>query len=237
MMDRDPLEQWLWRPDRPAEQQDFQNVQRDLANLEQWLDQAQSTKRRAIPHIHGALWGGTAAIAPDDCERVQRLYLRVVQASGSGKSYVEEALLNLLAWTYRPTNIPFFFELLDLTPSRDRMIPRRRELALSALPLLAYRRDDPAALAALLAASAHPQPQVRALAIHYLRCIYTGINRLDPDDLPPLQVPDPAAGAGQDPFAWMGFEIEPGDDDPAAAADRDYRRGPRQLQMTYYSGS
>lgn len=200
MMDRDPLEQWLWRPDRTAEPQWLARVRQDLLKLEQWLDQPADGRRKDLPNVHGALWGGAAQIEPADCARVQQLYRRVVQTKGTGKSYVEEELLSLLAWTYEPANIPFFLELLDLTPPRDRMIPRRRELALAALALLVYRRDDADALAALLGTSAHPQPLVRALAVYYLRCIYTGIDGIDPDNLPPLEEPDPTAS---DPLAWL----------------------------------
>jgi hypothetical protein len=65
--------------------------------------------------------------------------------------------------------------MLSLAPPRDRLAARRRELALAALALLAYQRDDTLAVAALLDATRHSHPQVRAMAIFYLRCIYFGV--------------------------------------------------------------
>lgn len=186
MSDRDSFADWLMYThiSRPPDAHDQARLERELRQLEDWLVLPPSGRPRPIPQVRGAMWGGSARLAQTQIGRVQQLYRRLVLASGSGKSRAETQLLNLLAYTLDPTNIAFFTELLDLAPPRDMLSTRRRELALAALALLVYRRDDADALAALVAATGHANPSVRALALHYLRQIHLGADEFDPAELP-----------------------------------------------------
>jgi len=180
MSDRDPLEDWVFHTQiQPAlSRQAGKDLQQDLKKLEQWLAAPLAGKRREVPRVRGARWDLSARLEPPDIPRVQDLYRRLVPETGNGKSYAEEALLNLLALALDPSTIPFFVDMLDYAPPRDKLSARRRELSLAALALLVYRRDDRTALEALVDATRHKNPTVRALAVHYLRCIFVGVDEI-----------------------------------------------------------
>jgi hypothetical protein len=191
-MEREPLEDWLFRTSyaRKPDQREQEWLQEDLAQLEAWLDSPLESRRREIPHVRGG-WYGSAQIEPRELPRVQELYRRVVAAKGTGKSFVEEALLSLSACALEPAAIPFFVELLALAPPRDQLAAQRRKYALAALALLAYLGDE-GALTALLDATHHPHPQARSLAAYYLRAVFVGIDEVDlkPSDEPATEAED-----------------------------------------------
>src|SRR5689334_15223499 len=175
-MDRDdPLSMWLIagvgeaHPDVLAEHQAA--VHAELERLAAGLDDAR--KRGNMPHVRIRGWGGLPP-AQADVERIKDLYRRVLESGGTGRSYVEESLLTLLAATRDPALIPFWNEALDLSRARDTFASRRRALVLSALAFLALRDQELAAFAALRAAAHHNNPQIRALAVHYLGRAYQG---------------------------------------------------------------
>jgi hypothetical protein len=153
-------------------------------------------------HIPGVVvlrfWDALGGFDPDDLPRVQALYRRVVEAGGTGTTYVQEALLELVAATQDPAAIPFWLELLDIRRPRDAFTGQRHAMALSALALLAVRQDDPAAHDALRRAAYHDRPEVRALAIQALRRVYAEAERPMPpevlDDLAGIATGDPAFG-------------------------------------------
>jgi len=193
MSEREPLGDWLLRTyKQPApDKREQARLRQDLDQLEAWLDASAEGRPRAIPHVRGS-WYAMGQLAPHDLPRVQQLYRRVVATSGSGKSHVEEELLSLIAGMFASSAIPFFVELLDLVVPRDKLAAQRRQLALAALALLAYRRDDADALAALLEATRHDQSQVRTLAVYYVRTIFFGYADLVliDDDEPPAMAED-----------------------------------------------
>lgn len=162
---------------REPDARDQRSLRSDLERLDAWLRQPppQEKKRRTMPDVNTAYLSGVQ-LAHADLPFVTDLYRRVVASSGGGKTYVEQALLYLLAMTPDPELVPFFVELLDLAPPRDRGGAQRREMALAVLGLRVYRNDDPAALAALNAAMHHRKPEVRARAIYTLSCIYVGLD-------------------------------------------------------------
>jgi hypothetical protein len=180
MRDYDPFDVWFIRTSNRYVPSDFQEalVLSDLDELEAWLDSPPESRRREMPLVHGGRFS-SARIDPAELPRAQELYRRVVAASGSRKTYAEEALLSLVACALDPAAIPFFVEMLGLAPPRDKHAAQRRQYSLAALALLAYQRDDPDALAALTDATRHPHPQARALAAYYLRVVYIGSEDLD----------------------------------------------------------
>jgi len=202
MSDRDPLEDWVFHTQLEPnfEPRVRQDLQYDLNKLEQWLAAPPAGKRREVPRVRGARWDLSTRLEPRDITRVQDLYRRLVLETGTGKSYAEEALLNLLALALDPSTIPFFMDMLDYAPPRDKLSARRREMSLAALALLVYRREEPAALAALVEATRHKNPAIRALAVHYLHCVFVGVDEIDFSALPPLDSID-MAGFGN--MQWI----------------------------------
>lgn len=213
MIDRDPFEDWLMRTQIGAKPhaREQQELKHDLQRLEDWLDKPPTTKHRDIPNVRGGLWIGSVTLAPRDIPRVQQIYRRLVHTTGAGKSYVETELLSLLAYALDPASIAFFVELLDLAPPRDKMAARRRELALAALALMAYRTDDAAALAALVEATSHKHPSVRAFAVHYLSYIFLGADEID------FSIPLPAGPLDMPEFGDLEWLLEIDDPDEADA--------------------
>ena len=175
MIDRDPLQNWLLYTSvaRTPDKREQELLRQDLVQLEAWLAAPPDDKRSEMPDVRVG-WYSSARIATGELSQLQELYRRVATGSGTGRSFVEEGLLSLIARTLDPSNIPFFVELLDLAPPRDRLAPQRRQLALAALALLDYRGDGAAPIAALLEATRHPHPQVRELAVHYLHVVFVG---------------------------------------------------------------
>ncbi len=228
MSERDPLEDWVFHTQlQPTlERRAQQDLQRDLQRLEQWLATPPAGKRRDVPQVHGARWAMNVRLELRDIPRTQDLYRRLVPETGNGKSYAEEGLLNLLALALDPSTIPFFMDMLDYAPPRDKLSARRRELSLAALALLVYRHDDPAALAALVDATRHKNPTVRALAVHYLSSVFVGVDEIDVSALPPLDSVDVAEFGNMqwilnipDPDATSEPAAEEPDDDRPEAAE------------------
>src|SRR5262245_16468922 len=104
-MERDPLEDWLFRTScsREHDKREQELLRRDLADLEAWLDSPPALRRREMPHVRGR-WFSSAQIEPHELPRVQELYRRVVAAKGAGKSFAEEALLSLIACALEPSD-------------------------------------------------------------------------------------------------------------------------------------
>ena len=235
MSDRDPFEDWVFHTQfQPAPgRQAGKDLRQDLNKLEQWLATPPAGKRHEVPHVRGGRWNLGARLEPRDIALAQDLYRRLVLETGTGKSYTEEALLYLLALALNPSAIPFFVEMLDYAPPRDKLSARRRELSLAALALLVYRGDDPTALAALVDATRHKNPAIRALAVHYLRCVFVGVDEIifgEPgEDQPEL----PAEPDG--PLPWWTLEdmVEGVDNDQPSlmAEDEDIDQPPEPSEL------
>jgi len=178
MFDQDSLEQWListsvGRKQDPREQKSLYD---ELGKLEQWLALPAETRPKTIPQVRSGLFG-SARLAEKDLLPTQQIYRQLLVAKGNGKSYIEPSLIALMAFTLNPAIIPFFVELLSIpSKSGDVFANRRRKLALSGLAFLVYQADDPDAMAALLEATRHSLPFVRAEAIHYLNQIFVGVS-------------------------------------------------------------
>jgi Plasmid pRiA4b ORF-3-like protein len=187
-MEREPLEDWQFRISykQPHDKREQALLEQELDLLEDWLGAPPEGRRREMPHLRGR-WFSTARLKPADIPRAEELYRRVVATTGTGKTYAEEALLSLLACALDPSTIPFFVAMLDLAPPRDKLAARRRQLSLAALALLGYQSDHAGAIDALIGATRHAHPQVRALAIYYLRLVYIGDEEVEfaADEQPP----------------------------------------------------
>jgi hypothetical protein len=196
----DPLWLWLLRGERdldPGLVADHRDrLRAALDRLEVYLDNP--PKRPNLMDVTPRVWDALGGFDPDDLSRAQALYRRVVEAGGTGTTYVQEALLELIAAAQAPASIPFWLETLDVHRRRDAFAGQRRVTALSALALLAVRQDDPAAHDALRQAARHDHPEVRALAVQTLGRVYTEMERPLPpevlDELAEIATGDPAFG-------------------------------------------
>ena len=118
----------------------------------------------------------------------------MTEAGGTGSRDILEVLFGLISQAQEPVSVPFWVELLDYVRPRDQYAERRRTHALAGLARLVIRRDDPAALAALRAATHHPCAEVRGLAVHYLgRALlfeeFDGEEEGQGEDRPPRPLP------------------------------------------------
>ncbi len=174
MRDREPLEEWLlWHTHEPTpDERARREVEVNLAldRLEAYLDNPPPKPKRNMDSVnfYGFSWG----LADEDVPRVQELYPRVVEAGGTGSSYVQESLLNLVADREDPETIPFWLSLLDLKRPRDMFRVRRQTIALAALARMGIKGKVPEAVEALLQATRHADAQVRTLALYYLGWTY-----------------------------------------------------------------
>jgi hypothetical protein len=200
-MDRDdPLWLWLLRSERDLDPELVAGHQGELRaaldRLEAYLDDP--PKRPNLMDLAPRFWDTLRGFDSGDLPRAQALYRRVVEAGGTGTTYVQEALLELIAAAQDPVSIPFWLELLDIRRPRDAFAGQRHMMALSALALLAVRQDNPAAHDALRRAAHHDRPEVRALAIQTLSRVYAGAERPMPpevlDELAGIVAGDPAFG-------------------------------------------
>jgi len=200
-MDRDdPLGLWLLRSERdldPGSVADHRDrLRAALDRLEAYLDDP--PKRPNLMDVTPHVWDALGGFDPDDLPRAQALYRRVVEAGGTGTTYVQEALLELIAAAQDPATIPFWLEILDVHRRRDAFAGQRRVTALSALALLAVRQDEPAAHDALHRAAHHDHPEVRALAVQTLDRVYAEAEHPLPpqvlDELTGIATGDPAFG-------------------------------------------
>ena len=175
MRNREPLEFWLVKLlyAHRVQVDEQTTLHKSLDELETWLETPPESRVGYFPIVYGGEYSN-ARLEPAELPRTQELYRRVVASTGSQKTYVEEALLGLIACSLESSSIPFFVEMLELAPPRDKFAAQRRQYALAALALLAHQRDDPDAITALVDATRHPLPQVRALAVSYLRTVYIG---------------------------------------------------------------
>jgi hypothetical protein len=107
-------------------------------------------------------------------------------------------LLEIIASAKDLASIPFWLEILDISRPRDSFAEKRRIYALAALARIAIRHNAPEGYEPLRTAARHQNPEVRALAVHYLgrACLK------DKDSLPPkvqaelteIAMRDPAFG-------------------------------------------
>lgn len=116
--------------------------------------------------------GNPGMLPAQDVHQLEDLYRQVYAAGGTGTSYVQEGLLNLIGAGCHVRSIPFWMELLDLARPRDQFARKRRTFALAALAYQAIMTGVHKPEECLHQASAHPNPDVRAEAIAYWRRVY-----------------------------------------------------------------
>ena len=196
----DPLWLWLLRSERDLDPDLVAGHRAELRaalhRLEAYLDDP--PKRPNLMDVTPRFWDALGGFDPDDLPRAQALYRRVAEGGGTGSTYAQEALLELIAAAQDPVSVPFWLGILDIRRPRDAFAKQRRVMALSALALLAIRQDDPAAHDALRQAAHHDRPEVRALAIQTLGRVYAEVEHPIPpevlDELAGMATGDPVFG-------------------------------------------
>ena len=175
MVDDDPLESMLFADSMPGMRKIDTKVaaegRRCLNRLESLLAQPASKVELWKSGINRF---GLRRIPPTEVSRAQELYLQVVARGGSGSSFVQEGLLQMIAGAKSTDSIPFWLEILDLARPRDSLAVKRRSLAVAAIALIAVRRNERVAFEALLKAARHFNPDVRAMAALYLGRVCPG---------------------------------------------------------------
>jgi hypothetical protein len=174
-MEREPLEEWLSHVSRKRPYHDQKPLAQELDLIESWLDTLPGERQPDMPSLSGR-WSADAQLKSTEVEHAQEIYCRVATTPGNGKTIIEETLLKMLAYRLDPAAIPFFVAMLDLAQPRDQFAARRRQFSLAALALQAYQNDHAGAFDALIQATRHDHPQVRALAVYYLRVIFVGMD-------------------------------------------------------------
>ena len=181
----DPLDGWLIVADI-----------RSAPELAEWHQTQIRMVARQFPK--GFVPASSSGGSLENLDDVQALYRHVYAMGGTGTTYVQEHLLNLIAAAAEPGTVPFWLEVLALSRPRETFAKRRRTLALAALAYVAIRRDDAAAYAALRDATRHAVAEVRAEAIQYLGRAFLEAERPFPpdvvDELSRIAVRDKAFG-------------------------------------------
>jgi len=201
MRRNDPLEEWLFLAN--INELDPKNVAQRQAEAHAALDRLAEFLDNLPPKVNMGnvrlgSWWGAVGLVPADLARAQELYRRVYAIRGTGNTFLQESLLQLIAATEDPASVPFWVEILDLSRPRDTFTETRRTLALAALACLAIQRNSSAAYDALRGAARHVRPEVRALAMYYLGRAYLEAERPIPPetlaDLSDIAVHDAAFG-------------------------------------------
>ena len=188
MRDRDPLEDWWFRTglDVPASRaSEFRTqLQETLDELEAYLADPPKKIDYGDLHLAALRWPAPVALPTGVVARAQSLYRRVYELGGTWVTYVQEELLDLIALAQDPGSVPFWLEILTFSRPRDAFRKARLTRALSALALLAIRKDLPAAYQGLLdTAKTHPDQRTRGMALYYLGRVCTAIEQLLPEQL------------------------------------------------------
>ncbi|MFV9503322.1 MAG: plasmid pRiA4b ORF-3 family protein [Oscillochloridaceae bacterium umkhey_bin13] len=169
----DPLDDWLIWSAMTAERQllpQFRNEGvRVLGDLEKSLA-APTDNKVSYDQVRIGVFGrfGGAVLQPKEVERAEKIFLQIWERGGTGSEIVMEGLIEALALAAQPRSVPFWRQLLDLSRQRDRSGTKRRTAAMAALTFIAIKAQDQAAVAAIVAALNHKNPEVRSLAIYYL---------------------------------------------------------------------
>lgn len=147
-----------------------------------------------------------------DLPRAQELFKRLALAGGTSNSYEQRHMLRMMGATPDVASIPFWLEMLGFTPRpREQFAQERREYALAALAIITLAGNEQEGTVALLKATEHTKPDVRAGAIYYLSEAYLASEKEippataarlrqvaldDPDFAPRFQARDALRGAG-----------------------------------------
>jgi len=200
MRDDDPLEQWLFTDQMrgydkmPAKS--YKQTRTVLRRLSAILD-APVSKKAKLTDSGISRWS-MHVLDPADLSRACDLCRRLMARGGSGSTFVQEGLLEMIASTKDIASIPFWLEILDFNRPRDPFSETRRMYALAALARIALRHDVPERYGPLRTAVRHQNPEVRALAAYYLgRACLEGKNSPPPEvraELKEIALRDPSFG-------------------------------------------
>jgi hypothetical protein len=200
---KDPLERWLFERNPRMPARIVADVKRQviasLGRLAEFLDSPPDKRPKSMAETGRYRTGGVILnLSPADLARAQELYRRVYETSGTGRHIVQERLLELISSCEDTASIPFWLEILDFSRPRDLLAESRRTTALASLAMLVIRHNAPEASDALRQATRHADPEIRALAVHYLGRAYLEAERPVPPevlaDLSEIAVQDPAFG-------------------------------------------
>jgi hypothetical protein len=188
MPDRDPLGDWLFinSLDIPASRaSEFRSqLQETLNELETYLAEPPEKINYGKLHLGALRWPVPTALPAQVVTRTESLYRRVYELGGTGNTYTQEGLLNLIALAQDADSVPFWLEILSFAKPRDAFRQRRFTQGLSALALMAIQKELPAAYQGLLnVAKTHSNNKARGLALHYLGKVYAATERPLPEEL------------------------------------------------------
>ena len=226
MRDKDPLESWLYLDrarrydEMPAEF--YEHSRAALGRLSTLLEAPISKKVNLAES--GIYECSRNALAPSDLSRACELCRRVVARGGSGSTFVQEGLLEMIASAKDLASIPFWLEILDISRPRDSFAEKRRVYALAALARIALRRNAPEGYEPLRTAARHQNPEVRGVA-H----MTTKVN-MSRKALSESEIDDLVVAQADDESAWSrpvqvrtakpaSFSIPAGLTSPVAASD------------------
>jgi hypothetical protein len=118
-----------------------------------------------ISGLYGFSAALPARLQAEELRWAERLGERLWRATGTGRTYAEEALLGLVGLQASPGSLPFFRAALEANRERDSFQIRRRRIAVASVAFIAHQTGDAAAHALLEAWLAHPDVPVRTEAV------------------------------------------------------------------------
>jgi hypothetical protein len=170
MRDEDPFEEWFYldqvRNYDEAFPQFYKQARAALDRLSILLEAPPAEKVNLAES--GIFKWSAKMLAKADLSRACELYRRVVTRGGSGSTFVQEGLLEMIASTKDLASIPFWLEMLDFRRPHDLFAKRRRTYALAALARIAIAQKTTERFKPLREIARHQNPEVRALAVYYL---------------------------------------------------------------------
>jgi hypothetical protein len=183
-----PIENWLFATElelTPGHRKQLRARARSfLDELSSYLDNPpeHADLRDAVGGLRG--WNYALQLPESDIARAQDLFRRVFRSGGDGTRYAQEALLSLLALSLDRANIPFWKTIVAYERKpQDPFKSRRIEMAAAALALLVIHRAGPEPEGTLRELASHPNPEVRAQALHSLGQAYLISGRSLPEEL------------------------------------------------------
>lgn len=132
-----------------------------------------------MPGLYGFREDLAVSLAPSELRRVEELSARLWTEMGTGRTYVEEALLGQIAVAADAASLPFFQAALKASRPRDVFQPQRRRMAVAAIAHLAAHTGSLDAHGELVRLLSHEDPAVRGDAVeHYARIHRTAKGKL-----------------------------------------------------------
>jgi hypothetical protein len=173
MYGRDLLDEWSIRR-RLGDARRVTWDGRELPEAPEVLDELERKLKRAAgggkrrPDVEVA-FGDWLQLEESVRERAQRLYHRLVETGGTGVTYTQKGLLDLIGAAALPGSLPFWEGLVDYkAPRRDFFVKERRRYALAGIGFLVLQQGMEQARGSLYGFARHADPGVRRLALRML---------------------------------------------------------------------